>query len=163
MAVSWIGAVFYAPETPSIAPSVFLFFYLSLLSWFDFKYWRLPNNGTIPLIGLGIVHAHVSGGSLALSISGAAVGYSVIWTIAAWWKQVRKKDGIGMGNAKLLAAAGAWNGLISLPYLVLIASVSGLLWTYTTKAHLTHGNKVRGAIPFGPFIVLGFWLVWLWH
>ena len=69
--------------------------------------------------------------------------------------------GLGMGDAKLLAAIGAWLGLSLLPVTLFIAACSGLV--AAAGATLT-GRRMTAAtaIPFGPFLALAAWLLWLY-
>jgi leader peptidase (prepilin peptidase)/N-methyltransferase len=73
---------------------------------------------------------------------------------------VKKQDGIGMGDAKLLAALGAWLGWTVLPSLLLIASlagiVGGLIYLQWKR------QNARNAFPFGPFLVFAGIIELLW-
>jgi leader peptidase (prepilin peptidase)/N-methyltransferase len=66
-----------------------------------------------------------------------------------------------MGDAKLLAAIGAWLGLSLLPAALLLAACTGLV--AAAGAALT-GKRMSAAtaIPFGPFLALSGWLLWLY-
>ncbi|MGH7111780.1 MAG: prepilin peptidase, partial [Stellaceae bacterium] len=79
----------------------------------------------------------------------------------AWiYKKTRGGDGLGGGDAKLFAAAGAWVGALALPSVILVAALSALLAAALLRlagVRLT----ARSAIPFGPFLALALWLVWL--
>ena len=73
---------------------------------------------------------------------------------------MRGRDGLGQGDAKLLAASGAWLGVAALPNVVLFAAVAGL----AMAAVLSLGGKVltaRTMLPFGPCLALATWLIWL--
>jgi len=65
-----------------------------------------------------------------------------------------------MGDAKLLGALGALLGWQVLPYIILIASLSGLLGGYLLLK-IQH-KDLHQAIPFGPFISLGGIITLLW-
>lgn len=92
---------------------------------------------------------------------GAVVGYCLLRGIAWGYHHWRGIDGLGLGDAKLLAAAGAWLGWEALPSVILIASLSALLVAlglHLARRPLTLTSK----LPFGPALALGFWCVWGW-
>ena len=57
------------------------------------------------------------------SLIGGIFGYLIIWLIIYIYKQVRKKEGMGLGDAKLMAVVGFWFGWFSIPFIIFIASV----------------------------------------
>ena len=131
---------------------------LLALSYTDLRTGFLLDALTLPLILLGLGYAAWNG-ALLFSVAGAVVGYALIAGLAAYWRRARGYEGIGLGDAKLLAAGGAWVGLAGLPLLLLIASGTGLV------AALTVSKKARSAgehvaIPFGPCLAIGTWIVW---
>ena len=139
-----------------------LFVSLITLTWFDFDHYRIPNWISYPLIVAGLALAYGKGfNNLAWHGFGAALGYGLIWGLNAYWKKRNGQDGIGMGDAKLLAAAGAWLGPLLLPFVTLIASGCGLIIICFT--HLLGGGALtkKTRIAFGPFIAFGLWSMWL--
>ena len=73
---------------------------------------------------------------------------------------MRGREGLGRGDAKLLAAAGAWVGVRALPQVVLAAALAGLVAAACLRlAGVRLG--AQSALPFGPFLALATWLVWL--
>ena len=129
---------------------------LIALSWTDIKSYRLPDTLTFPLMGLGLFQGYVAG-LLSERIIGMAIGYLVFVMIEYGYKALRGKDGLGRGDAKLLAAGGAWCGWMGLPFIVLIASGFGLLSALMPSVRESI-EKTR--IPFGPFLALGIFMVW---
>ncbi|HYC14651.1 MAG TPA: A24 family peptidase, partial [Stellaceae bacterium] len=92
---------------------------------------------------------------------GAVAGFAVFWVLALLYIRVRHREGLGLGDAKLLAGAGAWLGWGALPSVVLVAAVVGLGAALTVSLA---GRRVAldTKLPFGPALCLGFWLVWLY-
>lgn len=125
------------------------------LSRIDWSTHRLPNLITVPLLAAGLVWAFGTSGDFYLHLLGAALGYGVFWTVETLYRLVRKRDGLGRGDAKLLAVGGAWCGAFALPAIILIGSVSALIFVLKSAEDRT----VR--IPFGPFLSLGIGAVWL--
>ena len=57
-----------------------------------------------------------------LSLIGGIFGYGIIWGIIFFYKQVKKKEGMGLGDAKLLAVIGFWFGLDAVPFIIFLSS-----------------------------------------
>ena len=132
-----------------------LLVFLIFLSWTDIKSFRLPNTLTFPLIILGVFQAYLLPSEITASIIGAVIGYLVFFVIEIVYKKFRKIDGLGRGDAKLLAAGGAWCGWMGLPYIVLISSCVGLAIALSPK------YRALNRIPFGPCLALGIFMVWI--
>lgn len=129
---------------------------LLVLSWTDIKHYRLPDKFTFPLIALGLLQGYMVE-ELRARLIGMALGYLAFLGIEYGFKALRGKDGLGRGDAKLLAAGGAWCGWMALPFIVLIASGFGLLAALLPSVRKSTDN---GHIPFGPFLALGIFMVW---
>lgn len=134
--------------------------YLAYIDWCTF---RLPNAITLPLIILGIAFNAFSDLRFTTPSSafiGVFLGYGFLWALNTSYRLLKKRDGIGMGDAKLLAALGAWLGWSTLPSILLMASVTGILggiiWLKLRRDHL------REAFPFGPFLVIAGIIELLW-
>ena len=131
---------------------------LLLLSYIDLRTGLLLDILTWPLVAFGLGFAAYQE-TLILALSGAVVGYALIAGLALIWRQTRGYEGIGLGDAKLLAAGGAWVGVMGLPVILLVASGTGLL-TALTVSQRSRSDSHRVAIVFGPSLALGIWTVW---
>lgn len=116
---------------------------------------RLPNLITLPLLAAGLVWAFGTATDFYIHLLGAALGYGVFWAVETLYRLIRKRDGLGRGDAKLLAVGGAWCGAWALPVIVLIASLAALAYV------LPKGEDRTRRIAFGPFLALGIGVVWL--
>jgi leader peptidase (prepilin peptidase)/N-methyltransferase len=135
--------------------------WLLALGWIDARHWLLPDALTLPLViaGLGAALAFDPGGLTDRAL-GAVIGYLALRLVALLYRKFRGRDGLGEGDAKLLAAAGAWVGASGLPQVVLIAELAGLV--AAAGARLAGVRlSATSALPFGPFLALATWLVWL--
>jgi leader peptidase (prepilin peptidase)/N-methyltransferase len=135
--------------------------WLLALSWIDLRHWLLPDSLTLPLVVLGLLGAALlDPGALFDRALGAALGYLAMRAIALVYRAIRQREGLGGGDAKLLAAAGAWVGASSLPQVILAASLAAL--AVAAVLHL-RGTRLtaQSALPFGPFLGLAIWAVWL--
>jgi leader peptidase (prepilin peptidase)/N-methyltransferase len=130
---------------------------LLTLGWIDALCQRLPDFLTLPLVLAGLAEAYfLEPQALTERAIGAACGYIGFRLLALLYKWRRGQEGLGAGDAKLLAASGAWIGAWLLPDMLLVAAVTALIFA------LRHGRIDRTArIPFGPFLAAGTWLLWL--
>ena len=137
---------------------------LLILSWIDFKTFILPDYLTYGLTAYGLIANIFLGlawASTESSILGAVFGFVSLYVLNQLYLKIRGHHGIGMGDAKLLAGLGACLGIQSLPYILLIASVSGLIGGYAWLK--LHQQDHSHAFPFGPFIAFGGIIVLLWQ
>ena len=142
---------------------IILVLVLGYLAYVDLRTFRLPDAITLPLILCGLFFNAFSEQrftSFQDSVIGAILGYISLWTLNALYRLAKKQDGIGMGDAKLLAALGAWLGWFALPGILLIASlvglIGGLAWLKWNK------QSHRSAFPFGPFLAIAGIIELLW-
>lgn len=138
---------------------------LLTLALLDARHFWLPDAITLPLAVLGLALAPLVTGTGRLDgLIGAAGGAGLLWGIARLYRLTRGRDGLGMGDAKLLAALGAWGGWQALPAILLLASLAGLAWA---GAIALRGGKVDGAtrLPLGTLLCVaalpGWWLAGL--
>ena len=135
--------------------------WLLTLGWTDLRSWLLPDLLTLPLIIVGLVAAVVlDPDQLTERALGAALGYLSLAAVAAFYRALRDREGLGGGDAKLLAASGAWLGAAALPQVILLAALSAL--GAAACLRLT-GTKLgrHSPMPFGPFLALATWVLWL--
>ena len=135
---------------------------LLTLAVLDWRHLILPDCLTLPLLVLGLVIAgRNDAGALVDHGVGAAVGAAVFLLIADLYRRMRGRDGLGGGDVKLFGAAGAWVSWVGLPGVVLWAAAIALCGVL---AKLVLGTAVAATeqIPFGTFLCLGIWLVWLY-
>lgn len=138
---------------------------LIALSVRDLRTFRLPDALTLPLAAAGVAAAWLLGNDPVWRLVSAFAGYLALRVLIAAYRWWRGLDGMGLGDAKLLAAAGAWLGVEGLPTTVLVACISGLVLAAAgTLASGAAGRKRlwTDRLPFGPHIALGTWIVWLY-
>jgi leader peptidase (prepilin peptidase)/N-methyltransferase len=149
-----------------------------VLIYIDLEIQILPDVIDLPgvVIGLLIGALHLGAlypdltlsSTLLESVVGAAAGAGTLLAIAMTYKLVRKVDGMGLGDVKMMAMLGAILGWEPLLPLLLIASVTGAIVGGFVAARSEHGMKV--AIPFGVFLGFAFLVVlffghtvWDWY
>ncbi|TCT10720.1 type IV leader peptidase family protein [Tepidamorphus gemmatus] len=133
---------------------------LLLLAIIDGRSRLLPDMLVLPLLWGGLLFSAL-GGSVAPAdaILGAAMGYGGLMALAIGYGAIRRKEVLGAGDAKLVAALGAWLGWMALPTVLAIAVAVGLL--YSAVALATRRMAFDSRMPMGPFLGLAGWAVML--
>jgi len=128
---------------------------LLALAAIDWETGFLPDMLTLPLIALGFA-ANLGGHFTPIgeALIGAAAGYIVFRLIGAGFQSFRGYEGLGQGDAKLVAAIGAWGGWQVLPFAIFAGSVLTLLAVLMMRA-LGKTVAADTAIPFGPGLCAG--------
>ena len=140
-----------------------LFFILSIcyliIFFIDLKHFIIPNELTYPLMAIGFLKSFDPNLNLDLfpnalnSLIGGVFGFIIIWLIIFIYKKFRNKEGMGLGDAKLLSAIGFWFGWVSIPFVIFFSSVVALL---SVIPDLIKSKKnLSSQIPFGPYIIIG--------
>ena len=131
---------------------------VAVLIWLSVKDWRsfrLPDAGTLPLIASGVILAVWREGAVPVDqVIGASAGFAFFWAIGAAYFRTRGIDALGLGDAKLLAAASAWLGWQALPTIILLSSIAGIVLAVVRR------DDASANIPFGPTLAAAFFLHW---
>lgn len=124
---------------------------LLALSIIDLKHWLLPDKLTMTLLWGGLLFHALTSEEQAPYILGAIAGYLSLWSVYQLFRITTGKEGMGYGDFKLLSAIGAWTGIVMLPAIILISSMTGLL--IASVIRLRTGQTPR-ALPFGPSLAI---------
>ncbi|MBV9990740.1 MAG: prepilin peptidase [Alphaproteobacteria bacterium] len=135
---------------------------LLVLATVDAIAFRLPDAITLPLIAVGIgVSDLLPDHDVIGHVAGMLAGLLAFYAIAQGYRYVRGREGLGLGDAKLAGAAGAWLGWQALPFLVLLACAVGIVWVLI--AALRRGREaLNERIPFGVALAFAIWAIWLY-
>jgi len=125
------------------------------LAFIDHQTGYLPDDITLPLLWAGLLF-NVSGtfAPLQEAVIGAAAGYLTLWTINAGFKLLRGMDGMGYGDFKMTAAAGAFVGWKYLFLLILLSSCVGLVFGVMQMLAARRGWDAGFRFHFGPYIAI---------
>ena len=130
-----------------------------IIFFIDLKHFIIPNELTFPLMIIGFIKSFDPNLNKAIfpnyinSLIGGVFGYLIIWLIIYFYKKVRKKEGMGLGDAKLLSAIGFWFGWLSIPFTIFISSLVALILVIPSILNKSRG--MTSQIPFGPYIIVG--------
>ncbi len=121
-------------------------FALIALAFIDLETGYLPDAITLPLIAGGLIaNASIEMVPIGDALIGAVAGYASLQGVAILYKALRGRDGLGEGDAKLLAAIGAFGGWAILPAVVFVGAAATLM-----IVALRRTASLDQPIPFGP-------------
>ena len=158
-----VGIVLWAATQTSgwiLAASCVFGWWLLVLAIIDLRVFLLPDVLTFPLLAAGVAVSYaLAPSALADHLIGAAAGFAVFAAIAFVYRRLRGHEGLGFGDAKLMAALGAWLAWQGLPSTLLFGAIAALIFVLTRSLA---GRRITDPIPFGAFLALGGWIVWLY-
>ena len=129
-----------------------------IIFFIDLKHYIIPNSLTFPLMIIGFIKSFDPNlndlfPNYINSLIGGVFGYGFIWAIIFFYKILRNKEGMGLGDAKLLAVIGFWFGWVAVPFVIFSSSIVALV--YVTPDLIKKSKRFSSSIPFGPFIIIG--------
>ena len=130
-----------------------------IIFFIDLKHYIIPNELTFPLMIIGFIKSFYPNLNQNLfpnyinSLIGGVFGYLIIWLIIFFYKKVRNKEGMGLGDAKLMAVVGFWFGWASIPFTIFISSFVALI--FSIPSLIKKNKNMSTQIPFGPYIIIG--------
>jgi leader peptidase (prepilin peptidase)/N-methyltransferase len=131
----------------------------------DGRYFIIPDEFNAAGLILALVNA-----AMTAQAMWEAVGFAILrgtalallfFGLRAAYRRLRGRDGIGLGDVKLAAVAGAWLGALTIPITVEIAALAALA-VYGVR-HYALGRPLDAAakFPFGLFLAPSIWIGWL--
>ncbi len=158
-AISFLLVYFlYGISVKSLLLIILSIFFI-IIFFIDLKHFIIPNELTFPLMVIGFLKSFDPNLDQTIfpnyinSILGGFIGYFLIWLVIFVYEKIRKKEGMGLGDAKLMAAIGFWFGWVSIPFTIFISSLVALIFVMPSLLNKT--RKVSSQIPFGPYIIIG--------
>ena len=129
-----------------------------IIFFIDLKHFIIPNEITFSMMALGFLKSFDPNLNSLFpnyinSLIGGLLGYGIIWSIIYFYKQVRKKEGMGLGDAKLFGVIGFWFGWLAIPFIIFLSSVIALV--SVVPSLLKNSRTMSSQIPFGPYIIIG--------
>ena len=148
-----------------ISDSLSSIIFLSTLSlifvvifFIDLENFIIPDVLNFSVMTLGLLKNFIPNFNTSLiheinqSIIGGIVGYLSIWLIIFLYKTFKKIDGMGLGDAKLMAGIGLLFGWQSIPFVLFVSSILGLI--FVVPSLIKKQKTMQTEIPFGPFIIV---------
>lgn len=157
-AVTWIAALPFC-SWPCLWSATAISAPLIWLSAVDLERFIIPDGAVlaIGLVGLAIVLR--SGQPILPQIGFAAISFGGFWALGEVFFRIRGVEGLGTGDAKLLAAMTLCIGMERLWLVILLAALAGILSVLVSRHPAPSEDK--GAVPFGPYLAYAFFLILL--
>ncbi|MEO8678846.1 MAG: prepilin peptidase [Vicinamibacterales bacterium] len=145
--------VWMTPDVPLMVSRLTLVCLLIALFGIDWEHQILPNSITLPGIVVGMLFSAMAPPGWKDALLGVLLGGGILYTIAGAYYLVRKEEGLGMGDVKMLAMIGGFLGWKAVLVTLVLSSFSGALVGLGLIAAERGGMRV--AMPFGTFLALG--------
>ncbi len=152
-------ALYLSPGGYGVAGAV-LGWILLALATLDLRHYWLPDRLTLLLAGTGLVAAFMFNRSQVLDhIVGGAAGFALLWLIAWGYQHLRGREGLGGGDPKMLGGIGIWLGWAALPFILLGASMLGLV---SAAIMMATGGRVAAdtRLPLGALMAPPAFVYW---
>jgi prepilin signal peptidase PulO-like enzyme (type II secretory pathway) len=143
---------------PIVISAQYLFFLvLMFVLMADFQYLIIPDFLIILLSILAIILAGSQWQNGLVAIVGSSVFFTLLYFVASW---VFKKEALGLGDIKLMLPLSF---VLGWPWVLMAIFLSFIVGGFfATILLLFKQKKIGQALPFGPFLVLGFVLSYWW-
>jgi leader peptidase (prepilin peptidase)/N-methyltransferase len=125
---------------------------LIVLFFIDLRHRILPNVITVGGTIVGFILSFVTPPGWVSSLLGLVIGYLILWLLAEAYFLLRKIEGLGMGDAKMLALIGAFLGWQQVFLTLAVASILGSL--VGVGLILAGRGNMKLALPFGTFLTI---------
>ena len=135
-----------------------LFVFFIIIFFIDLKHFIIPDSLTFPLMIIGFLKSFDPNLNQTIfpnyinSLIGGVTGYLAIWSIIYLYKVIRKKEGMGLGDAKLMAGIGLLFGWQSIPFTLFFASLLALL--IALPSLMEKEKSLKSKIPFAPYLII---------
>ena len=163
-AITCIMSVYTAWRFGFTLQTLFALFFVWIiicLTFIDLDHHLLPDQLTLLLLWLGLFASIFNLFCTSEdAIIGAIIGY-MVFAMTQWlFERTTGKIGMGQGDFKFLAALGAFSGWQLLPLIILLASLSGIIFACT---HMMIKRQFKSVpLPFGPYLAVAGWIALLW-
>ncbi|MBL1430367.1 MAG: prepilin peptidase [Robiginitomaculum sp.] len=146
-----------------VLASVLLGWVLLFGALVDLRTKLLPDGMNLILVISGLLVSFWQGGGQGLLSAALAViiGFGVFFLISKIYLHLRGREGLGLGDAKLLAAGGAWLGVMAISWVILLACIIALFSMIITSVYSRKKLEAKTMISFGPALAMAIYLLWM--
>lgn len=157
LALGAAAAGLAADPVQAVAAALWLWVLLAL-ALADLRAFRLPDPLTLALAVFG---AALAWPDWAGALTGAIAGAGAFWAIRAGYAAVAGREGMGLGDVKLMAGIGAGLGWMALPWVALVAALAALAGTWARQALRGRPLRRTTRVPFGAWLAGAAAAVWM--
>ncbi|WP_088344877.1 MULTISPECIES: prepilin peptidase [Rhodomicrobium] len=130
----------------------------------DARNFIVPDILSLPAIPAGLLATGWLGvppdDAIAEHLGAALVAAFALFALRWAYAALRGREGLGLGDVKLAAVAGAWSGFAGLPTIMLLACVAAIGAVLVMKASGRAAVTAITPVPFGAFLAPAIWVVW---
>lgn len=162
-----IIASIFLLEPVAAAVSIGLGIVMMAIAIHDFFHFTIPDVLSLPAILSGVLIAPWAAGQFPYAEGvlfhafAAGLAATLLLALRGLYQLVRRREGLGLGDVKLAAVAGAWNGLGGLDLVFLVACVGAFCYLALTAVFRRRLAARTDMIPLGAFLAPAIWVVWL--
>ena len=146
---------------------------MGAIALYDARYFIIPNALNAAALALALAHAvaldpGMAAEQIAMALLRGAVAGAAFLAIKLGYRRLRGREGIGMGDVKLAAVAGAWLDWFAILAAVEIAVLAALGAHLLRHVMRKRPLRAASALPFGLYLAPAIWVawfvqtVWLW-
>jgi leader peptidase (prepilin peptidase) / N-methyltransferase len=166
VAILIVGVSFWSLPLAYAAVSCFLGWIMLAIAVSDAARFIIPDALSLPLIPIGLLAIYLLQGpdsdpSVVLEHTAASVfGAALLYGVREAYFYLRDREGLGLGDVKLAAVAGAWTGFQGMTNVLLVGCILAL--SSAAAAMLWQRRLLTGTteMPFGVFLAAAIWMVW---
>lgn len=168
-AIAIAAISFFLFSFPLAAASCLLGWTMLLIAVSDAARYIIPDALSLPSIPLGLLVTYALDETernppLVLEHLGAALlGAALLLGVREVYYRWRSREGLGLGDVKLCAVAGAWTGFQGMTNALLIGCLLAIGYIAILSLWQRRILKRSTALAFGVFFAPAIWLVWLWN
>ena len=157
--ISFLSIYYYYGISMTTLLLIILALIFIIIFFIDLKHFIIPNQITYSLMIIGFFKSFDPFLDRSIfpdyfhSLIGGVCGYFIIWLLIFVYKKLKNKEGMGLGDAKLLSALGFWFGWISIPFILIFSSLTAL--GFSLPSLIKKSKNLSTEIPFGPHLVIG--------
>jgi leader peptidase (prepilin peptidase)/N-methyltransferase len=155
---SW-GYDSLAPELLFFSFQIYFIWSLLVTTYIDIDFRIIPDRFSLGNWALaGLVCLIFKDPEPIAGILGGLMGFALFYALAWAYEKYKGVEGLGFGDVKMLGWLGSWLGLEWVPFIIFVASMTGLLVGLVQMRK--SGEGLQAALPFGPFLALAALLAW---
>lgn len=131
----------------------------------DARRFVAPDALTAPAFALGLVEAGLTDGAegVETAVLGAAFAAAAFFALRWLYRRLRGREGLGLGDVKLAAVAGAWLGAAATPVAIDFAALAAIAAYLARQRRKGRALRLTARLPFGAFFAPAIWIVFMFE